>query len=177
MAKTRFRMCPCGAVAIGVLFATYLNRPSNAQAAAACSGLSSSSSADQYATSAELERRDQRVTSDDVRVLERADKMLATPASWNRHDDRICTPRVSKWSLFCALQDAAREIFGEERYRAVAIQEVRFTVEDRMKRDDVAILHRLTDYNNLPSTSFSDIKDVLKVTTERVAARLASQRQ
>jgi hypothetical protein len=59
----------------------------------------------------------------------------------------------------------------------VAIQEVRFTVEDGMKADNVAILHRLTDYNNLPSTRFSDIKDVLKVTTERVAARLSAQKQ
>jgi hypothetical protein len=103
--------------------------------------------------------------------------MLATSASWNRHDDRVCAPHASSWSLFCALQDAAREVFGEERYRAVAIQEVRFTVEDRMKADSVAILHRLTDYNNLPSTRFGDIKDVLKVTTDRIVARLAAQKQ
>ena len=73
------------------------------------------------------------------------------------------------------MQDAAHEVFGEERYRALAIQEVRFTVEDRMT--GLAIQHRLTDYNNLPSTRFADIKDVLKVTMDRVAARLAAQQQ
>ena len=39
------------------------------------------------------------------------------------------------------------------------------------------IEHRMTDYNNLPSAAFSDIKRVLKMATDRVSARLATQRK
>jgi hypothetical protein len=35
----------------------------------------------------------------------------------------------------------------------------------------------LTDYNNLPSTTFEDIKHVLNVARDRVAARLAAQKK
>jgi hypothetical protein len=126
-------------------------------------------------TSPETERRDQPVTDDDLRILKRADAMLSTPATWNPHDTRICQPHDKSWSLFCAMQQAALDVYGKERYRAVAIQEVRFVVEDLMKGRDIQ--HRLTDYNNLPSTRFADIKNVLKVATDRVAARLASQQK
>jgi hypothetical protein len=60
------------------------------------------------------------------------------------------------------LQLATVEVFGEERHRAVAIQEVRFVTEDLMRGMNVSIQHRLTDYNNLPSTQFKDVKQVLK---------------
>jgi hypothetical protein len=124
-----------------------------------------------------LERRDQHVTEDDLRILQRADKMLSTPAAWNRHDTRVCKGTDTRWSLFCALQLATVEVFGEERYRAVAIQEVRFVTEDLMRGMNVPIQHRLTDYNNLPSTQFKDVKHVLKMATDRVRARLATQKQ
>ena len=115
------------------------------------------------------------MTEDDLRVLKRADEMLSTPATWNRHDTRMCKPHDKAWSLFCVMQQAALDVYGKERYRAVAIQEVRFVVEDLMKGKNIE--HRLTDYNNLPSTRFADIKSVLKVASDRVAARLASQKK
>jgi hypothetical protein len=52
---------------------------------------------------------------------------------------------------------AARCWIGEDSYRAVALQEVRFAAEDAMKGMKVQFRHRLTDYNNLPSTRFEDI--------------------
>ena len=125
-------------------------------------------------SSPELERRDQPVTADDLRILNRANQILSTPAVWNRHDTRICKPADHTWSLFCALQVAAVDVLGKESYRAVAIQEVRFVTEDLMKGMNVSIQHRLTDYNNLRSTRFEDIKRVLKVATDRVSARLAA---
>ena len=42
------------------------------------------------ATSAELERRDLPVTSDDLRILLRADELLKDESVWNRKDDREC---------------------------------------------------------------------------------------
>lgn len=129
------------------------------------------------ATSPELERRDQPVTDEDLRILRRADSILSSPAVWNRNDTRICKPEDTTWSLFCAMQKAAIDLLGEERYRAVALQEVRFVVEDEMKASNVPIQHRLTDYNNLPSTRFEDIKNALTVAAQRVSARLASKQR
>jgi hypothetical protein len=129
------------------------------------------------ATSPDLERRDQPVTDEDLRILTRADVILSTPAAWNRHDTRVCSPKAETWSLFCAMQKASHDVLGEERYRAVALQEVRFAVEDAMRSMNVQFQHRMTDYNNLASTRFEDIKTVLKVAKERVSTRLASQRK
>jgi len=126
-------------------------------------------------SSDELERRDQSVTDEDLRILQRADKILASAAAWNRHDTRVCNPMDRTWSLLCALDKASLEVLGEYRHREVALQEVRFAVEDATK--EIEFRHRLTDYNNLPSTKFEDIKRVLKVATDRVAARHAAQKK
>ena len=119
------------------------------------------------------ERRDQRVTLEDLHILVRADEILATPAVWNRHDTRECNPTDTTWSVFCALQKASLEVLGEYRHRAVALQEVRFAVEEATR--GIELQHRLMDYNNMPSTRFEDVKALLRVATERVRARLAAQ--
>jgi len=125
------------------------------------------------ATSDELERRDQPVTNEDLRILQRANQILASNTVWNRHDTRTCNPADKTWSLFCALEKASLEVLGEYRHRDVALQEVRFAVEDATKGKEFE--HRLMDYNNLPSTTFADIKRILKVATDRVSGRLAAQ--
>ncbi len=150
---------------------------SSEQPGALTDGQQSNARLKQYEASPETERRDQSVTEEDLRVLKRADEILSKPAAWNRHDTRICVPHDNTWSLFCSLQKAALDVFGQERYRAVALQEVRFAVEDLMNGMNVQFQHRMTDYNNLPSTRFADIKNVLKVATDRVAARLAAQKR
>jgi hypothetical protein len=71
--------------------------------------------------SPELERRDQPVTEDDLRILKRAAEILSTPTKWNRHDTRICQPKDRTWSLFCALKKASIDVLGEDSYRAVAL--------------------------------------------------------
>ena len=79
-----------------------------------------------------VESRDQAVTEDDLRILQRADSLLKDVSVWNRHDDRACADdeAAGKWSLFCALQKADREILGEYQHRNVALQEVRFAIQD-----------------------------------------------
>jgi hypothetical protein len=89
--------------------------------------------------------------------------------------------------LFCALQKADREILGEYEHRNVALQEVRFAIQDatRDRQTEMAIRalrqfslpHRLMDFNNLPETRFEDVKQVLRVATERVGARLNRSKQ
>jgi hypothetical protein len=154
-------------VTAGVILTVVATPPRAAEAVTALAQNTAVPSSD------ELERRDQPVTDEDLRILQRADKILASPRVWNRHDTRTCGSTDKTWSLFCALEKASLEVLGEYRHRDVALQEVRFAVEDVTK--GIEFEHRLMDYNNLASTRFEDIKDVLRVATVRVSARLETQ--
>jgi len=138
-------------------------------------GLPPRQSPQQTATSPELERRDQPVTNDDLRILVRAAELLQSEAVWNRKDDRECgdDEATGKRSLFCALQKACIDVLGTYDHRRVALQEVRFAVEDATRGQDFE--HRLRDFNNLPTTRLADIKRVLQVATDRVKSRLKSK--
>jgi hypothetical protein len=124
------------------------------------------------ATSADLERRDQAVTAQDVRILTRAAELLKDESVWNRADDRECADDEAggKRSLFCALQKACIDVLGSYDHRRAALQEVRFAVEDATRGRDFE--HRLRDFNNLPTTRLSDVKAVLQVALDRVKSRL-----
>lgn len=124
------------------------------------------------ATSPQLEGRDQPVTADDVAILVRAEALLGDSAVWNRSDERECKDdeAAGKRSLFCALQKACIDVLGSYDHRRVALQEVRFAVEEATRGRDFQ--HRLRDFNNLPETRLEDIKRVLAVAKERVSARL-----
>jgi hypothetical protein len=127
------------------------------------------------ATSPELEKRDQAVTADDLRILARASELLKDESVWNRADDRVCKDdeAMGKRSLFCALEKACVDVLGSYDHRRVALQEVRFAVQDATRGQNFA--HRLMDFNNLPSTRLSDIKAVLQVATDRVKSRLKTK--
>ena len=127
------------------------------------------------ATSADLERRDQPVTDDDLRILQRASELLTDESVWNRADDRACEDdeKTGKRSLFCALQKACVDVLGTYDHRRVALQEVRFAVEDATRGRDFE--HRLRDFNNLPTTMLADVQRVLHVAMERVTARLRTK--
>ena len=124
------------------------------------------------ATSPELEQRDQPVTNDDLRILLKAEELLKDESVWNRKDDRECDDdeATGKRSLFCALQKACIDVLGAYDHRRVALQEVRFAVEDATRGQDFE--HRLRDFNNLPTTRLADIRKVLQVATDRVKSRL-----
>lgn len=136
-----------------------------------------------------IESRDQPVTEEDLRILQRADVLLGDASVWNREDDRVCDDdeAAGRRSVFCALQKAAREILGEFQHRNVALQEVRFAIQDATHPRQTEMVihalrrfrlpHRLMDFNNLPDTRFEDVKQVLHVATERVAARLNRSRR
>lgn len=127
------------------------------------------------ATSPELERRDQAVTAEDLRILARASELLKDESVWNRADDRACADdeATGKRSLYCALEKACIDVLGTYDHRRVALQEVRFAVNDATRGQHFE--HRLKDFNNLPSTRLADVKAVLQVATDRVKARLKNQ--
>jgi len=126
-------------------------------------------------TSPELEQRDRPVTNDDLLILLRVGELLSDEGVWNRKDDRECADdeATGKRSLFCALQRACVDVLGAYDHRRVALQEVRFAVEDATRGQDFA--HRLQDFNNLPTTRLSDIRAVLQVATDRVRSRLKTK--
>ena len=125
-------------------------------------------------TSSGFERRDNSVSEEDVEILAGATRLLVDESGWNRSDDRNCDDdeATGKRSLFCALQKASIEVLGEYNHRRVALQEVRFAIED--VTDGREFAHRLMGFNNLPETTLVDIHDVLRISTERVEARLES---
>lgn len=126
-------------------------------------------------TSPELERRDQGVTDDDLRILLRATELLQDESMWNRNDDRICEDdeTTGRRSLFCALQKACIDVLGTYDHRRVGLQEVRFAVEEATAGRTFE--HRLMEFNNLAETKLADVKRVLQVATERVRSRLATR--
>lgn len=121
------------------------------------------------------EQRDPPVTADDMAILARAEALLKDDAAWNRQDDRGCQDdeATGKRSLFCALQRACIDVLGSYDHRRVALQEVRFAVEDATRGRDFE--HRLRDFNNFPETQLADIKRVLHAAQERVGARLKAR--
>jgi hypothetical protein len=123
-------------------------------------------------TTPQLEQRDQPVTQDDLAILLRAEALLRDESVWNRRDERECKDDEAsgKRSLFCALQKACIDVLGKYDHRRVALQEVRFAVEDATRGRNFE--HRLRDFNNLPETRLEDIKKVLQVAKARVGARL-----
>lgn len=99
--------------------------------------------------------------SSDLKIIQRADSILASQSIWNKQDDRECSDDIStgRYSLYCALYKASIEITGVYVHRKAAMQIVRFTLEKyengRVKN------HRLMDWNNHPDTTFGEVKKVL----------------
>ena len=131
------------------------------------------SAREQFGDPAEYEVRDRAVTVADQKILLRAAELLADESAWNRNDDRRCDDdeAAGKRSLFCALQAASVEVLGSYDHRRVALQEVRFAIEEATRGQDFE--HRLRDFNNQPQTSFDDMKAVLTTALARVDSRLA----
>jgi len=117
------------------------------------------------------EDRDRPVSAQDLEILDKANALLESESDWNRNDTRECPPGARTLSLFCALQKASIETLGSYDHRRVALQEVRFAIEDVSGGREFE--HRLMDFNNHPETTFGDIRQVLAIARAKVAARLA----
>ena len=50
------------------------------------------------------------VSQNDVRIVQRARDILNSPAKWNRADNRQCPANETTYSLYCALEQATKEI-------------------------------------------------------------------
>ncbi len=114
------------------------------------------------------------VTAADVRIVQRANAILNSPAKWNRADNRVCPADAKTFSLYCALQKATDELSGHFEHRGAAMQEARFVIEE-VAPDWKKYDHRLMGYNNDPKTTFADIQKVLRLLQDRIAKRLTEE--
>lgn len=114
-----------------------------------------------------------RVTPDDVRILQRAEQILDSPAKWNRNDNRNCPADAKTFSLYCAIERATDEITGHFAHRGAAMQEARFVIDPIAEKRHYE--HRLMNYNNDPTTTLADIQHVLRTAETNVQRELAQQ--
>lgn len=114
------------------------------------------------------------VTKADLEVVDHAEKILDSPAKWNRADNRKCPAEAKTFSLYCALEKATYEVTGRFEHRGAAMQEARFVIEE-VAPDWKKYNHRLMDYNNDPKTTFADIQKVIKLLRERINERLSKE--
>ncbi|MES3037654.1 MAG: hypothetical protein V4736_07075 [Bdellovibrionota bacterium] len=110
------------------------------------------------------------VTKTDVKILQKASKILSSESKWNRDDNRECPMEAKSFSLYCAMNKASIEVNGEFDHRLPAMEELRRSVEDFTKNKKYE--HRLMGFNNDPSTTFADIKRILLLTEDRLSLRL-----
>ena len=102
----------------------------------------------------------------DREILTRADALLSSDAVWNRADNRECDPGAKRWSIYCALERATREVTGGFHHRRPALEIVRVIVEERTK--DRNYKHRLMDYNNDASTHLNDVRTLFAAALKQI---------
>ncbi len=96
-----------------------------------------------------------------MRIVERASRILSSPAKWNRADNRVCPAQATTFSLYCALEKATGEVSGRYEHRGAAMQDARFVIE-HIAPNWKAYSQCLMDYNNDPRTTFADIPKVFR---------------
>jgi hypothetical protein len=110
------------------------------------------------------------ITRADLQIVKRAREILDSPSKWNRADNRECPAGARTFSLYCALQMATNEVSGKSDHRGAALQEARFVIDEIAA--DRNYNHRLMDYNNDSTTTFTDIQEVFRITESLIALRL-----
>jgi hypothetical protein len=113
------------------------------------------------------------VSKTDIEILDRAERILDSPAKWNRADNRVCPKCAKTVSLYCALEQATLEVTGSFEHRGAVMQEARFAIDKIDGNRDYD--HRLMGYNNDKTTTFADIKKVIEETSTRIETRLKTE--
>ena len=113
------------------------------------------------------------VTKADLQIVKRARKILDSPAKWNRKDNRECPQGEKTFSLYCALEEATKEVSGDFKHRGAAMQEARFVI-DEIAPNRSKYNHRLMDYNNDPTTTWADVQKFFKLLKARIGKQVTS---
>lgn len=114
------------------------------------------------------------VTTADLRIAERASRIVGSRTKWNRNDTDKCPAGAKAFSLYCGLEKAGREVNGKEDDRSAVMQEARITA-DLMAPTKYGA--RLVDYNNDPATTFQDVQEFFRILRNRLSRRMAEETQ
>lgn len=114
------------------------------------------------------------VSPTDLQIVQRARKLLDSPAKWNRADNRKCPATETTYSLYCALEKATDEVSGNFQHRGAVMQQARFAIDEVLAKGN-HYQHRLMNYNNDPKTTFADVQKFFDVVEERIKKQLAAQ--
>jgi hypothetical protein len=114
------------------------------------------------------------VSKSDIAIVQRAREILNSPEKWNRADNRICPAKETKFSLYCALEEATYEVTQDFAHRGAAMQEARFVLDEDLAPSR-HYHHRLMDYNNDPRTTFADVQKFFDLLQARIEGRLEEQ--
>jgi hypothetical protein len=114
------------------------------------------------------------VSKSDIAIVQRARQILDSPEKWNRADNRICPEKETKFSLYCALEEATYEVTQDFAHRGAAMQEARFVLDEDLAPNR-HYNHRLMDYNNDPHTTFADVQKFFDLLQARIEGRLEEQ--
>ena len=114
------------------------------------------------------------VSKSDVQIVQKARQILTSPEKWNRADNRTCPATETKFSLYCALEEATYEVTQDFAHRGAAMQEARFVIDEDLAPHN-HYDHRLKDYNNDPRTTFADVQRFFDLLQGRIEGRLAEQ--
>jgi hypothetical protein len=110
----------------------------------------------------------------DVVIVQRARQILNSPDKWNRADNRSCPATETKFSLYCALEEATNEVTHNFAHRGAAMQEARFVIDEDLAPNN-HYNHRLMGYNNDPHTTFADVQRFFDLLQGRIERRLQEQ--
>ena len=102
-------------------------------------------------------------------IIERAAKLIASEAVWDRSDDRKCSPEDKTFSIYCALERATVDATGGSHHRRPALAVVRTIVDKRSAGRNYA--HRLMDYNNDSTTKLSDVHSLFSEALAQLKAK------
>ncbi|HXT18350.1 MAG TPA: hypothetical protein VN706_22150 [Gemmatimonadaceae bacterium] len=102
----------------------------------------------------------------DRQILVRAMKILSSDSVWNRADDRTCPAHATKWSIYCAVEQAEIDVAGGYHHRRPAGELVREIVDERTKSRNYH--HRMMDYNNDPTTTLADVQSLFAEAIARI---------
>ena len=130
----------------------------------------------QNSNSSDSPNADSPVSQDDIRIVRRASELLNSPAKWNRADNRQCPAEAKTYSLYCALEQATKEISKKFEHRGAAMQQARFVIDEDLAKGN-HYEHRLMDYNNDPKTTFADVQRFFALLEERIQKRLDAQQR
>jgi len=115
------------------------------------------------------------LTTDDLRIVQRARQILASESVWNRADTRECPADLKVFSLYCALEKATQEISSGFDHRGIVMEAARAVIDEIAPGRDYD--HRLMGYNNDPTTTFPDIQKVLRLTEDQISKRINANPQ